>query len=127
MEQLPGRVPGRGTQQDVYAQVEKLGVSLNRSIRPGTKSTEIWHNTVSSVLSEHPEFVMTGESAPNIAAAEQHARVAKTLPIWQYTPPAEGAPGPSALQLRHNLHGPKQPSKATAAKKQLDTVKAFRK
>ena len=55
MERLPGR---RGTVQDVCAEVEKLGVPLDRSFQPGTKSRSRWQHSVANALSWHPEFEM---------------------------------------------------------------------
>ena len=130
MEQMPGR---RGTAQDIIAKVEEmLGThhpALDHSISPGGKSRERWHMAVKCSLRHGRDvFVRTDEKAPNPKyCAGDRTGTKKELSIWQYYPPVEGLqPRKSALQIHHNLHGPKQPSKETATKKSLNTVKAFR-
>jgi len=131
MEQLPER---RGTTRDICAKVAALpGVPLDCSVVPGMKSKLAWEERVQGALSRHPEFSRTDERAPNAAYdpasnASNASKTWKTLAVWQYTPPVPRAPPQrTKKKLHHLLHGPKRPSQASATKKQLHTVKAFRK
>jgi hypothetical protein len=128
MEQLPER---RGTAKDICAKVAALpGVTLDWSVSPGKKSVLSWEERVAHGLSRHPEFSQTDERAPNAAydPAANASNASKTLAVWQYTPPVPRAPPQrTKKELHHLLHGPKRPSQASATKKQLNTVKAFRK
>ena len=130
MEQMPGQ---RGTVQDVCAKVEEiLGKNnplLDRSVRPGAKTMEKWQQAVHRALGQDRDvFRRTEKKKPNIAHRAGGGGTRRELSVWEYIPPVEGLqPRKSAKEILHELHGPKQPSKATAIKKSLNKVKAFRK
>ena len=64
------------------------GITLDRTIVPGSKEKERWQQSVAGALSVHPEFTRTGERAVNLAAALRPKRdkISRTLAVWQFTP-----------------------------------------